>query len=222
MVLAAGYVAWQRSGTPPGSAPPVDAVPAPAIQVDLEPALVGIENRLADLETRLRRLEGVKNPPPALAVANPDIDDLRQRLESVEAQLRRIPDAPGAVKYSSAFPSEDNTLTPEEENQARLDSLQEAFANDDNADPALQAELENAAPLFDAEAVTGFEFRQANCRANYCLLEYEDRTANGAEAVIAENELYLLLAEKYGQGITIKGGEHRGKVRVIYIEFPAR
>ena len=222
MVLAAGYVAWQRSGTPPDSAPPDDVAPAPAITVDLEPTLVGIENRLTDLERRLRLLEGVEPPSPALAVANPDIDDLRQRLESIEAQLRRIPDAPGTAQYSSAFPLEGDTATPEEENQARLASLREAFANDDNADPALQAELENAAPLFDAEAVSGFEFRQANCRANYCLLEYEDRTANGAEAAIAENELYLLLAEKYGQGISIRGGERSGNARAIYIELPTR
>jgi hypothetical protein len=66
MVLAAGYVAWQRSGTTTGSAPPVDAVPAPAMQVDLEPALVGIENRLSDLERRLRLLEEVENSPSAL------------------------------------------------------------------------------------------------------------------------------------------------------------
>jgi hypothetical protein len=120
------------------------------------------------------------------------------------------------------FPLENETESPEAANRKRLDSLREAFENDDPAEPAMQTALENAAPLFEAGELATLEFQQADCRSNYCRLVYRDQSPNSAESAIAENELSLLLAEKYGQGITIKGGEHRGNVRVIYIEFPAQ
>ena len=217
MVLAAGYVAWHRSTATPDSASPPTAALVPAKQGDLEPVLARIEHSLKELEKRLRRLETADPPSVTLASTDPDLEDLSQRLAAVEAQLRRMPDA--GVLDELAFPLESQTLSPEEQDGKRLDSLREAFETDNNAGPALRAELENAAPLFDAEEVAGLEFNRVDCRTNYCRLEYEDNSSNGADAMIAENELFLLLSEKYGQDIVIHGGERNGRSRSIYIEL---
>lgn len=224
MGLVAGYLAWYRSSRPPDPVTPdYSLAPAPATWHDERLALDRLESRLAELELRLGRLES-QGPAQArnTTVADPDMDDLRQRLESVEAQLRRMPDGRGGILDQGSFLSERNNYTPEEENQKRLDALNETFQNDDNADPALQADLESAAPLFDTDELAVFEFSQIDCSANYCRLVYQDNSGGSAEGAIAENELHLLLTEKYGDEITIRDGERDGRSKSIYIELDSR
>lgn len=209
------YVFWDRK---PES---VVAMSQPALpisgntQPDQTPLIHSLEQRLADLEERLLALE--LHEPGAVEQMTGAVD-FDERLAALEVQLRR---QPGYQQYtgSGQGPGPADVLSGEEAEQLRIESLEQAFDGDDNAEPASQVALENVENIFDSEELDLLEFRQIDCREHYCRLAYESYSAGTAANSIAESELILKLAEKYGNGITVHGGEHNGGSKSVYIEM---
>ena len=182
---------------------------------DLTPMLASLEQRLASLDSRLLALEQREEGG---AEKTEGAADVLSRLEALELQLRQQPESqqsPGIVQTSVL----EGGFYGIESEDTRLAELRQAFDDDDYAEPAMQVALENAESLFDSQALDELEFRQIDCRTRYCRLTYEKSSLAGAASGIAENELILLLAEKYGDGIIVHGGQDKGNSRTVYIEL---
>ena len=215
LALALGiWVFWERKPESISATPqlfPSSTESGP----DLTPLLVSLEQRLASFEARLLVLEQREST---------DIDvpaetaGMLSRLEALESQLRRQPDSQQSTGAGEASVLEGGFYGSESED-SHLVELRQAFNDDDNAEPAMQVALENAESLFDNQALDQLEFRQIDCRAHYCRLTYENLSSGGAAVDIAENELILLLAEKYGDSIIVHGGERDGSSKTLYIEL---
>lgn len=170
-------------------------------------------------------VSSVGNEEREAAAAQPDLASLEQRLaileERVDALEGQSQTDSGSLSPGSAIKATHRSsvvVNPAGPDLA-LRQIQKDFENDDHAANPLQRELEDVAPLFDAEEVASLTFHGVDCRANYCRLEYKDNSADQAESMIAENELSLLLSQKYGKDIVIHGGESNGRSRSLYIEL---
>lgn len=215
-VAAALLFAWTQK--PAGVADVAQAVPAARPEkssAGVAPLPASLEQRLASLSDRIHRLESRAEGGNDLAT--PDIEDLRRRLEAVEAHLRQQP-AYGE-EASAGYDSTQGLQSPDSPDP-RISEAQLAFENDTRLGIAEQVERENVDAIFDDEALHTLEFRQIDCTDRYCRLIYDDyATQGGAASAIAENELVLLLSRKYGDNITIHGGERKGSSKTIYIEL---
>jgi len=220
LVLAGLLIAWNKMLLP-GQAPAV-AEPAPQVSEaglpDLSEVLIAMERRLASLDRRLDVLERNRQPSTPVTDTSPEYYDLSARLEALEVQLRRLPDS----AYLSSSPnneySQEVTLYSPGESNSEVEQLEKAFEQDASVDVAEQTSLENAATIFHREELSSLHFRDLVCRENYCKLSYEDHSSNAGASTIAENELFMALLEKYGDGIVIHGGEQSGMSRSLYIE----
>jgi len=194
-------------------APPNLPINSPAAEPGI-PA--SVEPHLASLSERIHLLESRGEAGNDRIIQT--IEELRQRLEAVEAQLRKqsaYVEGAGSMYDSVQEPYSLDATDP------RISEVQQAFENDTSPGVAAQVDLENVEAIFDDEALQKFEFRQIDCTARYCRLTYDDYSAGDGAASIAENELALSLSRKYGGKIVIHGGEREGRSKTIYIELGA-
>jgi hypothetical protein len=179
-------------------------------------AVAPLGNRLAAIESRLGALERAVagSAQSSTETLDSGLDELVSRLEAVEVQLRRMPDDNeyGNLGFGSSGAS------AAQGQESRIAGLEEAFQTDDALSSGEEAALENAASIFDRQEVSTLQFRELECSQKYCKLRYEDNSPDSATSTISENELLVLLAEKYGNDIVIHGGEMVGKSRTFFIE----
>ena len=215
-VAAVLFFAWTQK--PARVADVTQAVPvAPPKQSSAggAPWLASLEQRLASLSDRIDRLESRAEVGNELTMA--DVENLRGRLEAVELQLRQQPAY--SEEASVGYESNQGSYTLEA-SDPRIAAVQLAFENDTRLGMAALVERENVDAIFDNEALHQLEFRQMDCTDRYCRLIYDDLSRDGdAASAIADNELVLLLSQKYVGNITIHGGERQGTSRTIYIEL---
>jgi hypothetical protein len=202
---------------------PAPAIPAPVAAnhgvEESATALFRLERRVALLEERLYALESrPTGDNAATAELLADLDTRVDYLESVDTQGNSA----HTRELASAAEHKRSELIYAEGRETEVaitESIQQAFDNDVTPEPALQVELENAQYLFDSQKISDLAFREMDCREHYCRLGFEDHSEDSAAAALAENELFLLLAEKYGNNITIHAGERNGSYRSVYIEL---
>jgi hypothetical protein len=177
-----------------------------------------LEQRLALLERRLAVLEA--NPTGDTAAVAEMLADLADRIDYLERDDAGRKSTGESSVESPAGGRTAFTYPEGSETSSAAEAIRQAFDNDDMPEPGLQVELENAVYLFESPKVADLALREVDCRAHYCRLVYEDHSEDAAAAAITENELLLLLTEKYGNNITIHHSERNGSYRSLYIELP--
>jgi hypothetical protein len=217
LVVAGLLFAWNRMLSPEQA--PAVATPVPQErEAGLAEALSAMERRQASLDRRLEVLERNRQSGAPVTYTSPEYNDLSARLEAVEIQLRRLPDDADLAGSPGNENSQGVTLYSPGESDSQVEQLEQAFEQDASVDGAEQASLENAATIFDREELSDLQFRDLVCRETYCKLSYEDHSSSAGASTIAENELFMALLEKYGDGVAIHGGEQAGRNRTFYIE----
>ena len=214
-VAAVLLFAWNQK--PPRVGDVVQAVPiAPPENslASMAPVQDSLEQRLTSLS---ERVYGLENRDAGVNDLMPAIEDLQRRLEALEVQLRKQPAYGEEARDGN---DSNHGLYDLGSPDSRISEVQLAFENDTRLGKARQLELENVAAIFDTEELNELDFTQIDCTDHYCRLIYDDYSTDGAAAsIVADNELVLLLSQKYGGNVTIHAGERKGTSRTIYIEL---
>ena len=214
VAAAMAYALWSVSRDPP--------ITAADNRYGDRPGAATLDQRIALLEERFYALESrLAGDNDSTGEVLTDLDTRVDNLEREYAQQGTTHDP--SLAFDPESTRTELAYTEGAEASAAIDEpVHIAFENDNIPEPALQVELENADYLFDSQKISDLAFREMDCRERYCRLDYEDHSEDSAAASLAENELFLLLTEKYGGNITVHAGQRNGYYRSLYIELESR
>ncbi len=214
LIAVVAFLAGRYWSPVPAPAPPSPPVSAGGT-VQARTSSAEMESLMVSLERINQRLEALESRP---AVSAPTKTDLEARVAALEAGQAR--DTARLEDFELETRATADTWEGYTESTDPFTKIRESFDNDNNADVDTRLYREDAAALFDRDVVNRLEFSAMDCRKTYCRLQYNDYSEDGGEAALQENELLLLLSERYGTDIIVHGGEREGSARSFYIEFP--
>jgi hypothetical protein len=196
-------------------------------QVVLE-RLESIDSRLDVIDSRLDVIEsgpgqiGVSVPNNTPAAVESELKALIERI----AVLEERETAERTSSRSDVVPRsvEEKLMARQQSKAARNEPPAAAthFEESDNLEASEQVALEDVETIFESADLPNTMLSSVNCKEGYCRMEYKVNEAiDPATKEIEENEMFLKLNEKYGNGTKVHMGRptEDGSMQ-IYIELP--